>query len=322
MARIAHLSDIHFGAHDPRIVDAATAWLEERRPDLVIISGDLTQRARVEQFRAASAWLNRLRAAGLKLLVIPGNHDTKWSESGCTKFKELWGDDKFVFNFNNTRHIGINSGIPWRGGGGHVSVEDLDWLKNVLKETSPEREIIFYIHHPLDGDVDNWFEVTNILADYNIKAIFIGHGHANMLMNFAGIPSAMGRSTLSEQKLPGYTLIDIEKDSLKLFEVKVDSIPQIWGSIPRDKRNQVTKVDSLQFIRHSNKAQILWKKDLKKSSRILPISIFLTTNRSLTLKIWDSLLKKPHPRMKFRKKRRLFLSKRPIRIFRSMRCPL
>ena len=75
MARIAHLSDIHFGAHDPRIVDAATAWLEERRPDLVIISGDLTQRARVEQFRAASAWLNRLRAAGLKLLVIPGNHD-------------------------------------------------------------------------------------------------------------------------------------------------------------------------------------------------------------------------------------------------------
>ena len=75
MARIAHLSDIHFGAHDPRIVDAATAWLEERRPDLVVISGDLTQRARVEQFRAAAAWLNRLRAAGLKILVIPGNHD-------------------------------------------------------------------------------------------------------------------------------------------------------------------------------------------------------------------------------------------------------
>ena len=75
MARIAHLSDIHFGAHDPRIVDAATAWLEERRPDLVVISGDLTQRARVEQFRAAAAWLNRLRGAGLKILVIPGNHD-------------------------------------------------------------------------------------------------------------------------------------------------------------------------------------------------------------------------------------------------------
>ena len=57
MARIAHLSDIHFGANDPKIVDAATAWLEERQPDLVVISGDFTQRARVDQFRQAAAWL-------------------------------------------------------------------------------------------------------------------------------------------------------------------------------------------------------------------------------------------------------------------------
>ena len=262
--KYAWITDIHIGAPatdtDLRLVVNDI----NKRDDIkfVIATGDIAEKGRNSELELAKQILNGLR---INYYIIPGNHDTKWSESGCTKFKELWGDDKFVFNFNNTRHIGINSGIPWRGGGGHVSVEDLDWLKNVLKETSPEREIIFYIHHPLDGDVDNWFEVTNILADYNIKAIFIGHGHANMLMNFAGIPSAMGRSTLSEQKLPGYTLIDIEKDSLKLFEVKVDSIPQIWGSIPRDKRNQVTKVDSLQFILHSNKAQILWKKDLKKS---------------------------------------------------------
>ena len=75
MTRIAHLSDIHFGAHDEKIVAAAEAWLQKRRPDLVVISGDLTQRAREAQFRAASAWLNRLRSAGLEVLVIPGNHD-------------------------------------------------------------------------------------------------------------------------------------------------------------------------------------------------------------------------------------------------------
>ena len=73
--RIAHLSDIHFGANDPKIVSATEAWLERSQPDLVIISGDFTQRARVDQFRAASAWLNRLRGAGMRLLVIPGNHD-------------------------------------------------------------------------------------------------------------------------------------------------------------------------------------------------------------------------------------------------------
>src|SRR4051812_15309993 len=75
MARIAHLSDIHFGANDPKIVAAATAWVEARQPDLVIISGDFTQRAREEQFQQASAWLNRLRQSGLKVLAIPGNHD-------------------------------------------------------------------------------------------------------------------------------------------------------------------------------------------------------------------------------------------------------
>ena len=46
MTRIAHLSDIHFGANDAKIVAATEAWLEKHRPDLIIVSGDLTQRAR------------------------------------------------------------------------------------------------------------------------------------------------------------------------------------------------------------------------------------------------------------------------------------
>ena len=75
MARIAHLSDLHFGANDLKIVLATVAWLQERQPDLVIISGDFTQRARIAQFRAAAAYLNRLHSAGFALLVVPGNHD-------------------------------------------------------------------------------------------------------------------------------------------------------------------------------------------------------------------------------------------------------
>ena len=75
MARIAHLSDVHFGSHDPKIATAAEAWLLEQQPDLVVVSGDFTQRARVEQFRLASAWLNRLRSGGFPVLAVPGNHD-------------------------------------------------------------------------------------------------------------------------------------------------------------------------------------------------------------------------------------------------------
>lgn len=75
MARIAHLSDLHFGAHDPNIVAATEAWLCEQQPDLVIISGDFTQRAKDYQFREASAYVKRLRSAGLRILAVPGNHD-------------------------------------------------------------------------------------------------------------------------------------------------------------------------------------------------------------------------------------------------------
>lgn len=75
MRTIAHISDLHFGAHEPAVVEHLFAALVAARPDLVVVSGDLTQRARREQFREADAFLRRLEGAGLALLVVPGNHD-------------------------------------------------------------------------------------------------------------------------------------------------------------------------------------------------------------------------------------------------------
>jgi 3',5'-cyclic AMP phosphodiesterase CpdA len=69
---IAHLSDLHFGREDPRVVAALLADLDARGPSVVAVSGDLTQRARPSQFRAASAFLDRIAAPKV---VVPGNHD-------------------------------------------------------------------------------------------------------------------------------------------------------------------------------------------------------------------------------------------------------
>ncbi len=60
MARLIHLSGLHFGAHDERLVDAVEARIDETKPDLVVVSGDFTQRARTEQFKQACAFLGRL----------------------------------------------------------------------------------------------------------------------------------------------------------------------------------------------------------------------------------------------------------------------
>lgn len=72
MRTLAHLSDLHFGREDPRIIEALLHSLETAAPDLIVISGDLTQRARESEFRRARAFLERLPAP---FLVLPGNHD-------------------------------------------------------------------------------------------------------------------------------------------------------------------------------------------------------------------------------------------------------
>ena len=75
MRLIAHISDLHFGAHEPAMVEHLFTALTDSRPDLVVISGDLTQRARRAQFKEAARFLARLEGAGLPLVVVPGNHD-------------------------------------------------------------------------------------------------------------------------------------------------------------------------------------------------------------------------------------------------------
>lgn len=72
MRTLVHVSDLHFGKTEPHLEQALHAFLEMRQPDLVIVSGDLTQRATPRQFRAAAQFFSTLSAP---LFVVPGNHD-------------------------------------------------------------------------------------------------------------------------------------------------------------------------------------------------------------------------------------------------------
>lgn len=156
MARIAHLSDIHFGANDQRIVDAATAWLEERRPDLIVISGDLTQRARVDQFRQAAAWLNRLRTAGLKLLVIPGNHDVPLYDvvrrfaRPLARYKRYISNDLCpFFEDGEVAILGLNTARSLTIKDGRINHDQMDMLRQRLAQVAPDKTRILVTHHPL-----------------------------------------------------------------------------------------------------------------------------------------------------------------------------
>jgi len=69
---IAHLSDLHFGRHNETAAERLLTDISELQPDLVVITGDLTERARHWQFAAARAFLEKLH---YPTIIIPGNHD-------------------------------------------------------------------------------------------------------------------------------------------------------------------------------------------------------------------------------------------------------
>ena len=73
MRTIAHISDLHFGKDDPQIVKGLLRALDDARPDVIVVSGDLTQRAKKKQFRAARSFLDEMPQ--VPRIVVPGNHD-------------------------------------------------------------------------------------------------------------------------------------------------------------------------------------------------------------------------------------------------------
>mgnify|MGYP003582245391 CR=1 FL=1 len=156
MARIAHLSDIHFGAHDPKIVAATEAWLQQHQPGLVVISGDFTQRAKRDQFRHASAWINRLRAAGMKLLVIPGNHDVPLYNlarrfgAPLRRYKRYISNDLCPFYEDDEIAIlGLNTARSLTIKDGRINHDQMRLLRDRFARVTAEKTRILVTHHPL-----------------------------------------------------------------------------------------------------------------------------------------------------------------------------
>jgi 3',5'-cyclic AMP phosphodiesterase CpdA len=156
MTRIAHLSDIHFGAHDPDVVAASIMWMEVHRPDLIIVSGDLTQRAKVDQFRQASEYLDRLRATGCPTLVVPGNHDVPLYDvirrfaAPLDRYKRFIGDDLCPwFENDEVAVLGLNTARSLTIKDGRISYEQIDLLRKRFAEVPAGKTRILVTHHPL-----------------------------------------------------------------------------------------------------------------------------------------------------------------------------
>ncbi len=192
---IAHLSDIHFDLVDPVVVEALVRELSDRKPDLLIVSGDLTQRARVGQFRRARAFLDRLP---WPQLVLAGNHDVPLFNvvrrllSPMGRFQRLVTPDLMpVYQDAELLVIGLNtagrgslrpSGF-WKDGS--VDPRQLEQAMRRLREAPREVAKILVTHHPFvshddkhgDDTVRNADTVLKAIAGCGVSLLLAGHLH-------------------------------------------------------------------------------------------------------------------------------------------------
>src|SRR6476646_6847435 len=146
MARLVHLSDLHFGAHDEDLVEAVERKADELKPDLIVISGDFTQRARTEQFKEACHFLEKLREAGHEVLGVPGNHDVPLYDvlrrflSPLTRYRRFIDETLCPFvEIDGLAVLGINTARSLTFKNGHISHEQIDFIRRSFEGTDPDK---------------------------------------------------------------------------------------------------------------------------------------------------------------------------------------
>ncbi len=198
--------------------------------EFVLVTGDLTEEGDRASLQQAREILDRLK---VPYYAIAGNHETKWSESGVTDFGKIFGGERFRFEHKGFLFLGFNTGPLMRMANGHVAPQDITWLREELEAAGKEQPVILVTHYPLqDGDVDNWFDVTDAVRPYNIRTFLGGHYHNNLFFSYDGIPGILNRSTLrANQPAGGYSIYDVTADSILVYEHKIGGEMEQWLSL-------------------------------------------------------------------------------------------
>ena len=154
MRTIVHVSDLHFGRIDPAILDPLAALVAAIRPDVVVASGDLTQRARKDQFQEARAYMDRLPKPQV---VVPGNHDVPlyrvWERffDPLGKYKRHFDDDlEPDFIDDEIAVIGINTARSLTFKNGRINDEQIESIRRRFAPLGEGRTKIVVTHHPFD----------------------------------------------------------------------------------------------------------------------------------------------------------------------------
>ena len=194
MGRLYQFSDIHFGAENVPAVEAALAFCHASPPDLVLITGDITQQGFKDEFEAAAAWIRKLPEP---VFVTVGNHDVPYWNlfdrlfQPWRRFEQATGHPAHDHQFRKDGLMvrGVTTARGWQArlnwSKGVIDLEQTTRAAKALAETPPDHLRILACHHPLvemigapmTGEVKRGDEAARIFAEAGVDLIMTGHVH-------------------------------------------------------------------------------------------------------------------------------------------------
>ncbi len=207
MRTVVHLSDLHFGRVDPKIVAPLLDLIRQQKPDLVAISGDLTQRARTREYLAAREFL---REIPFPQVVVPGNHDVPLHNVFARFTRRLDHYRRYItqdlqpsFIDDEIAVIGVNTARAFTWKDGRINRRQLAKLRAGFQNIGHERVKIVVTHHPFDlpagasGNVVGRSRLAiRTLAECRVDLLLAGHFHI-----------ADTGQTAKRYRVPGYSAL-------------------------------------------------------------------------------------------------------------------
>jgi outer membrane protein assembly factor BamB len=231
------MSDTHFGVGNHLALNRA--MLEEIAtldPALVLKAGDVTERGWAEEYDDMDRALDGLR---LPVHMAPGNHEVRWAPLGLQIFRDRVGPAYQIIEYGGCVFAQLDSTVPlshW----GHVGGPQRRWLERELARYG-DAPVFAFLHHPpgrTPSALDDEDALADVLARFNTKVIFTGHGHSDLYWRWRGIPLTMAKGLYQGSYLRVH--IDDGADEIRL-ERRTTEAPTLrqFATLPLRARVQI-----------------------------------------------------------------------------------
>jgi 3',5'-cyclic AMP phosphodiesterase CpdA len=209
MRTIAHISDIHFGREDSTIVRGLLVAISQSAPDVIVVSGDLTQRARVSQYQLARAFLEALPP--VPCVVVPGNHDISATNLFERMTRSLSRYRRFItrdlepyFVDHEIALVGVNTVRVLSSKKGRINRQQVAASCARLRLLDSNVIRIVVMHHPIDLPADDH---RNVLVGRAAMAM-AGFANCNVDLFLSGhLHTGHAVSTSAQYSIDGYSAI-------------------------------------------------------------------------------------------------------------------